>query len=147
MNRFLLLFLCIVLSQNVNAQWRLIYQSKDILAEEADTTNKITSIQSRGALSKYLVVHSGSQQKTLVPKKAIWGYIDGNNRLWRSYNKEFYQVINYNGGWVEYGITRLVPGRPSQSFNLQLFSRTLDSRVYSNWMKAMGDLSQNYIVR
>ncbi|MVM30170.1 hypothetical protein GO755_09005 [Spirosoma sp. HMF4905] len=147
MARFLLLLVCITLSQGVQAQWRLIYTSKDILAEESDTIHKITSIHSRGALSKYLIVHSSDQSKKRVLKKDIWGYIDGDNKLWRSYNKEFYMVTNYNGGWVEYAITRLVPDRPSQSFNLLLYSRTLDSRVYSNWMKAMGDLPQNYIVR
>ncbi|MFD2935269.1 hypothetical protein [Spirosoma flavum] len=132
-------------SQGVQAQWRLLYQSKDI-ANAPDTTSPIKLIESRGALSKYIVVHFSNHEKILVLKKDIWGYADGSNRIWRSYDKEFYLVTSYNGAWVDYVVDRLVANTRNQIFQ-PLYSRTLDSRISAIWTKAMSDVSPSYRVR
>ncbi len=148
--RFFLLVASLCQSQNVQAQWRLIYQSKDltsekIVAEMVDTESQIRSIESRGSLSKYLIVRFSNHQKSLVLKKAVWGYVDDDNRIWRSCDREVYLVTRYNGGWVEYVANRLTAS--GRIYPQLMYSRTLDSRICPNWLQAMSDVPPTYIVR
>ncbi|AKD56640.1 hypothetical protein [Spirosoma radiotolerans] len=133
----------------VNAQWRLLQKSQDILIEP-DTTNKIELIVSRGSFSKYLIVSYFNGEKKLVLKKEIWGYVDDKKEIWRSYKKEFYRVIKYNGGWVEYAVDRSIQSSRLRSYgvySLLLYSRTLDSSIHTNWSEAMSDIPSTYILR
>ncbi len=149
--RFLLVVASLCLSQNIQAQWRLLYHSKDVttekmVAEEPDMASQIQSIESRGSLSKYLVVRFSNHQKSLVLKKDVWGYVDDNYRIWRSCDKEMYLVTRYNnGGWVEYVANRLTTG--GRIYPQVMYSRTLDSQISTVWLQAMSDVPPMYIVR
>ena len=145
--RMLLLLVGLALSLRTQAQWRLIYQSKDIVATASDTTRFFTSIESRGTLSKYLIVRSDDRQKSLVLKDAVWGYVDGNNGVWRTYEKECFLLVRYNGGWAEYVVNRLVSSGSSRTFMQPMYSRTLDSRIYASWQEAMRDVPPSFILK
>src|SRR4051812_36419877 len=116
--KFLILGVSILTSQRVDAQCRLLYWSQELttkpsqsMAIVADTANQITSVESRGALSKYLIVHYAHAKRKLLLKNSIWGFVDSRQAVWRSYKKELFLVLNYNGGWVEYAIERPVRTR------------------------------------
>lgn len=156
MNRILLLGLLVGLLnvQQVSAQCKLIYRSQELTARvnqdaliRSDTSDQITAIESRGVLSKYLVVHYEHIQRALVPKKEVWGYIDNKNTAWRSYQKELFQVVKYNGGWVEYVINRPVGTRLTPTYYAVMYSRTLDSPIRANWAQAMSDVPLGHVAR
>ncbi|GAB4038141.1 hypothetical protein GCM10028774_35430 [Spirosoma jeollabukense] len=113
----------------------------------ADTLDQITSIESRGAMSKYLIVRYAHSKRKLIPKNSIWGFIDSRKAVWRSYEKELFLVIKNNGGWVEYAVNRPVRTRLTAMHGAIMYSRTLDSRIRSNWSDAMADVPKGYIVR
>ncbi|GAB2541497.1 hypothetical protein [Spirosoma aerophilum] len=145
--RIILFVIGLSLSQATRAQWRLLYKSQDIVAPGADTALSITSIESRGLFSKYLVVRSDNQPKSLVLKNAVWGYVDGNNRVWRSYDKDSYLLVKYNGGWAEYAINRFVSGTSFRTYMQPMYSRTLDSPIHSTWQAAMKDVPPSFILK
>ena len=148
--RLFLLVAGLFFSLSAEAQWRLLYQSQDILVEASDTMPSIDFIESRGTLSKYAIVHFSNRPKALVLKKSFWGFIDGRNRTWRSYQREFYLITSFNGGWVEYVINRIgINTRSGSQYNTlqRTYSRTLDSRISSVWSDAMSDVPPNYILR
>ena len=147
---FLLLLILLLLTQKAEAQLRLVYRSQDLIAEP-DSGEHIKSIESRGALSKYITVCYVDNTKTLIPKKEIWGYVGVNKEIWRSYKKEFYRVVNYNSYWVEYVIDRLVQSERSRkeynTYSMTVYSRTLDSSIYLTWSEAMADIPPTFILR
>ncbi|MVM32084.1 hypothetical protein GO755_18690 [Spirosoma sp. HMF4905] len=151
---FLVLLAGLLKIQQANAQCKIIYRSQDLtvrtdqdLVARPDTGNHITSIESRGILSKYLVVHYEHTKRALIPKKEIWGYIDSQKTAWRSYQKELFRVIKYNEGWVEYVINRPVGTRLTPTYNAVMYSRTLDSPIRTNWSQAMADVPLGHIIR
>lgn len=156
MNRLLLLVLLVgvLTMQQASAQCKLIYRSQELtvradpdLVAKPDTGNQIVSIESRGVLSKYLVVHYEHLQRALVPKDEVWGYVDDQHTAWRSYHKELFRVIKYNGGWVEYVINRPVGTRLTPTYYAVMYSRTLDSPIRANWSQAMADVPLGHIIR
>lgn len=149
--RLVFLFLGIVYGQLANAQCKLLYHSQDLPVTPdqdvvPDTTDQITSIESRGTLSKYLIVHYAHSRRKLIPKNSIWGYVDNRKAIWRSYEKELFLVIKNNGGWVEYAVNRPVRTRLTAMHGAIMYSRTLDSDIKSNWADAMADVPKGYIV-
>ncbi|MFD2936352.1 hypothetical protein [Spirosoma flavum] len=150
--RSLLLVLAILASQPIYAQWRLLFRSQDIqqtlnLMTLTDSANSIMAIESRGVLSKYLIVRYSRSKRKLVAKDSIWGFVDGNGAIWRCYEKELFLVINSNRGWVNYAINRPVGTRLTAMYGARMYSRTLDSKIKSNWSEAMADIPQGYILR
>ncbi|CAN5284325.1 hypothetical protein BH09BAC4_BH09BAC4_26270 [soil metagenome] len=149
--RLVFLLLGVVYGQLTNAQCRLLYHSQDLIITPdqdvvPDTTDQITSIESRGALSKYLIVHYAHSRRKLIAKTSIWGYVDSRNAVWRSYEKELFLVIKNNGGWIEYAVNRPVRTRLTAMHGAIMYSRTLDSDIKSNWADAMADVPKGYIV-
>ncbi|WP_461114841.1 hypothetical protein [Spirosoma jeollabukense] len=150
--RLVFLLLGIWYGQLASAQCRILYHSQDIAVTPvqdvmADTLDQITSIESRGAMSKYLIVRYAHSKRKLIPKNSIWGFIDSRKAVWRSYEKELFLVIKNNGGWVEYAVNRPVRTRLTAMHGAIMYSRTLDSRIRSNWSDAMADVPKGYIVR
>jgi hypothetical protein len=152
--RLLILLQGILYNQLANAQCRILYRSQDLLnipdqnkVITPDTSNPITDIESRGVLSKYLVVRYAHARRKLMPKKSIWGFVDSHQAVWRSYHKELFLVLKYNGGWVEYAIERPVRTRLTALYWAVMYSRTLDSKIKSTWTDAMKDVPAGYIAR
>lgn len=141
-----LLWLLLGGTQVACAQWRLLYRSED-LAIQPDSVSDISSIESRGTMSKYLIVRHYNRKRELVPKSAVWGYVDNENGVWRSYDRELYRIIYYNGGWVEYSINRMVSARSFALYKAVMYSRNLDSKIKASWLQAMADAPPGHIVR
>ena len=116
-------------SQPIKAQCTIIYQSQDL-------TN-----------GPDLIVRYEHDKRKLVSKKSVWGYIDKYRNIWRSYDKELFLVVKCDGGWIEYLIDRPVKARLTASYKAVMYSRTLDSKIDSNWSKAMSDAPFGFIVR
>lgn len=146
---YLFFLLASLAGKSVSAQWRLLQHSQDMYRQQVvpDSANQITAIDSRGVLSKYLVVHFAHAKRQLVAKKAVWGFIDGQGATWRSYQKELFLVLRYNGGWVEYAVNRPVRTRLTATYAATMYSRTLDSKITSSWTKAMADSPPGHISR
>lgn len=153
--RLLLLISVLILSamHPVAAQYRILYRSQDLTTRSdqdtviySDTTDRITAIESRGILSKYLIVRYAHSKRKLIAKNAIWGFIDPRGAIWRSFEKELFLVIKYNGGWVEYVIERPVRIRLTPTYGAIMYSRTLDSKIRLVWSDAMADAPLGYIV-
>ncbi|GAB4017517.1 hypothetical protein GCM10028808_49110 [Spirosoma migulaei] len=146
---YLFLVLACLFGKPVSAQWRLLYHSQDINKQQdtSHTTNQITSIESRGVLSKYLVVQYAQIKRKLIAKKSVWGLVDGQGAIWRSYQKELFLVLRYNGGWVEYVVNRPVRTRLTATYAASMYSRTLDSKITSSWTKAMEEIPPGHISR
>ena len=136
----------LTVSQPIKAQCTIVYQSQDLM-NGPDSTSEVSAVESRGALSKYLIVRYVHNRRKLVPKKAVWGYIDKYRNIWRSYDKELFLVIKCSGGWIEYVIDRPVKTKLTASYKAVMYSRTLDSKIESNWSKAMADAPFGFIVR
>lgn len=98
-------------------------------------------------MSKYLIVRHYNRKRELVPKSAVWGYVDNENGVWRSYDRELYRIIYYNGGWVEYSINRMVSARSFALYKAVMYSRNLDSKIKASWLQAMADAPPGHIVR
>ncbi len=147
----LLVFSCLV-SQPIQAQWRLLFRSQDIRQTPdattlTDTLNSITAIESRGVLSKYLIVRYRHSRRRLIAKDSVWGFVDGYGTIWRSYEKELFVVTDFNGGWVQYAINRPVRTRLSAMYWAPMYSRTLDSKIKSSWSEAMADVPAGHMLR
>lgn len=152
--RFLILGVGTLYNQRADAQCRILNWSQELTirpsestAVVADTANQITSIESRGVLSKYLIVHYAHAKRKLLLKNSIWGFVDSRQAVWRSYKKELFLVLNYNGSWVEYAIERPIRTRLSATYQAVMYSRTLDSKIKSTWTDAIKDVPPGYIVR
>ncbi|WP_460938710.1 hypothetical protein [Spirosoma humi] len=152
--RFLILGTGTLSGQWVDAQCRILYRSQELVVQPdqyvaiiPDTAAQITAIESRGVLSKYLLVHYAHAKRKLLLKSSIWGFVDSRQAVWRSYNKELFLVLNYNSSWVEYAIERPVGTRLSATYPAVMYSRTLDSEIKSTWNDAIKDVSPGYIVR
>jgi hypothetical protein len=144
---YLFLLLAGLSVEPVSAQWRLLLRSQDIDPQQAipDSTNQITGIESRGIMSKYLVVHYAHAKRALIAKKAVWGFVDGQGAIWRSYQKELFLVLRDNGGWVEYAVNRPLRTRLTATYAATMYSRTLDSKITSSWTKAMEAIPPGHI--
>ena len=150
------LFICLLVSQPVKAQWRLIYKSQDIdsvwLANKTapvDAVNPIRLIERRGELSKYLIVRYARSKRKLINKNNVWGFTDSTNAVWRYSNGDFCRVVDHNGAWIEYAIYRTNTTRYSKPviYYTTGYSRTLDSKIEASWDKAMEDVPVELIFR
>lgn len=152
--QFLILGVGLLSGQQVDAQCRILYRSQDLTIKPdqnraivADTANQIIAVESRGALSKYLIVRYAHAKRKLLLKNSIWGFVDSHQAVWRSYNKELFLVLKYNSSWIEYAIERPVGTRLSVTYPAVMYSRTLDSKIKSTWGDAMKDIPPGYIIR
>lgn len=149
------LFIFLLFSQPVKAQWRLIYKSQDIdsiysanKAITGNSVNPIILIEQRGRLSKFLIVRYAHTKRKLVAKKSVWGFTDSTNVIWRYYDSDLYRVVSYNDLGVEYAMYRVyVRGRPNYDYFELAYSRTLDSKIEISWKKAMEDIPTGNILR
>ncbi|GAB4043255.1 hypothetical protein [Spirosoma litoris] len=146
--RLIPLLLGLLYSQQTDAQYRILYRSQDlsIRPDLPDTADQITAIESRGALSKYLIVRYAHAKRQLLLKSSIWGFIDSRQAVWRSYKKELFLLLKYNNNWVEYAIERPIATRLSAMYPAIMYSRTLDSKIKSNWGDAMKDVPPGFVV-
>ncbi|OJW70908.1 MAG: hypothetical protein BGO59_32295 [Spirosoma sp. 48-14] len=138
-----------LISQPIHAQWRLLFQSQDIYqpSNRATPSDTITAIESRGVLSKYLIIRYRHSRRRLMAKDSVWGFVDGYGTIWRSYEKELFVLVDFNGGWVNYAINRPVRTRLSAMYWAPMYSRTLDSKIKSSWSEAMADIPAGHILR
>lgn len=152
--RFLTLVTVVLHSQQINAQCKLIYHSKDLSINSyqsettvVDTAAQITAVESRGVLSNYLILRYGQSRRKLILKNSIWGFIDSHQAIWRSYQKELFLVRTYNTNWVEYIIQRPIGTRLTAVHEEVMYSRTLDSKIEATWSNAMKDVLPGYLIR
>lgn len=147
----LCLVFLVLIHQPIYAQWRLLHKSQDIIqpidtTTNADLADPITLIEPRGEWSKYLIVRYAHSKRKLVPKKQIWGFTDSTKAIWRYYNNNLCRVMKYNGTWVEYAIycsRSNRNGRPTIWYEPG-YSRSLDSKIWSNWSAAMADIPAGF---
>ena len=161
----LILSILFLMSQPLKAQWRLIYKSQDIDSIWAvnktvpvNTENPIVLIERRGVLSRFLIVRYAHSKRKLVNTKNVWGFTDSTNAVWRYSGGDFCRVVDYNGAGVKYAIRRTTNGylNPTESESAQRcpcvyyvvgYSRTLDSKIETNWEKAMEDIPPDYMLQ
>lgn len=149
--RWAFLLLCLSVVVPLQAQWRLLYKSQDILQLTDSLTltslaNPITLIESRGVWSKYLIVRYAHAKRQLIPKKQVWGFTDSTRAIWRYYDNDLCRVMKYNGTWVEYAIYHSKSnrnGRPTIWYEPG-YSRSLDSKIWQSWSAAMADVPTGF---
>lgn len=118
---------------------RVLYISTDI--------NKVSSGDSIAKirpgipwLGKNIKLTLRNGERTTVPKKEIWGYSDEKGKVWRSFQKSFYQVMQVSDV-VEYEIIESRPIGNGGVVNepVRKYSKTLDSRIVGSRKRALRD--------
>lgn len=122
---------------------RLLTNSADLSGQPISDDPSIRSIRASNGFSSTIIIKKQDGAKERVPAKSVWGYSDKNGNVWRRQKRSFFQVVKI-GEFVEYvtithtsnqinGITH------NDQQTVWLFSRTLDSPIYSSKKRVLRD--------
>lgn len=122
---------------------RLLTSSADLSRPNIGDDASIKSIKAGGVFSSNITIRKQDGTRERVPAKSVWGYSDKNGHVWRRQKRSFFEVIEV-GELVKYrtevstttqfnGITQ------TNNQEAWLFSRTLDSPIYSSRRRALRD--------
>lgn len=122
---------------------RLLTTSTDLTRQNTSDNPSIKSIKAGGIFSSNITVKKQDGTRERVQAKSVWGYSDKNGHVWRRQKRSFYEVVEV-GQLVKYrtevSTTAQVNGiTQTNSQESWLFSRTLDSPIYSSRRRALRD--------
>lgn len=122
---------------------RLLTSSADLSRQNTSDNSSIKSIQGSNGFSSNIIIKKKDGTKERVLAELVWGYSDKNGNVWRRQKRSFFEVVKI-GELVEYmTITHTTNQVNGITYNDQqtvwLFSRTLDSPIYSSKKRALRD--------